>query len=47
MLKTPDAFEILARLSEKGILGRSTLREINKDIATFLEEEEIKEDPET
>ncbi|WP_168194566.1 hypothetical protein [Antarcticibacterium arcticum] len=45
MLKTPQAFEILARLSEKGILGKAMLKEINKDIESFLEEERFKEKP--
>ncbi len=45
MLKTPQAFEILARLSEKGILGKAILKEINKDIELFIEKEPIKEKP--
>lgn len=43
MLKTLRAVEILTRLSEKGILGKSILKEINKDIQYFLEEENIKD----
>lgn len=45
MLKTPQTFEFLARLSEKGILGKEMLKEINKDIELFLEKEPIKEKP--
>ena len=45
MLKTLRAFEILTRLSEKGILGPSILKEINDDIKVFLEEENSKDNP--
>lgn len=44
MLKTLRAFEILTRLSDKGILGKSILKEINEDIKSFLEEENPRED---
>lgn len=33
------AYEILTRLGEKGILGRATSKEINKDIKSFIREE--------
>lgn len=42
-MKKNEAFAVLSRLEEKGILGKSTLREINKDIAGFLSEEEAPE----
>lgn len=45
MLNTLRAFEILTRLSEKGILGKSILKEINTDIKSFLEEENSKDNP--
>ena len=43
MLKTLRAFEILTRLSEKGILGKSIIKEINDDIKYFLDEENSKD----
>ena len=43
MLKTLRAFEILTRLSDKGILGKSILNEINEDIKSFLDEENPRE----
>jgi len=45
MLKTLRAFEILTRLSDKGILGKSILREINDDIKLFLDEENPRDIP--
>lgn len=42
-MKTLRAVEIITRLSDKGILGKSILKEINKDIEYFLEEEYLKD----
>lgn len=37
-MKTNDAEAILTRLGEKGILNKSVLKEINKDILDFLKD---------
>ena len=37
-MKTNEAVDILRRLGEKGILDRSSLKEINKDISIFLKD---------
>lgn len=42
-MKKKEAFAVLTRLGEKGFLGKSTLKEITKDIACFLAEEEENE----
>jgi len=38
VLKTNEAVAILSRLGEKGILNKSALKEINKDIKDFLKD---------
>jgi len=37
-MKTIEAAAILNRLGEKGILNKTTLREITKDISAFLKD---------
>ena len=45
MLKTLRPVDILTRLSEKGILGKSILKEINNDLQHYLGGENSEENP--